>query len=219
MAIGFRKVCMLLVGAVLLFGSATRLSAHERRQVGEYSFLVGWMVEPAYEGHMNGVDFRVNVGDGSGDPVTGLQDSIQVELTFDADGTEQTLGLRGLHGQPGRYTTNVIPTASGAYAFRFFGSIDGMQIDERFATYSIGGGFSDVESSADLQFPARLPEIRELEAAIRGLQSGVNEAQSAARTAGDGVSGASTRAMIALILAVISVGVSIAVALKARKAS
>jgi hypothetical protein len=34
--------------------------AHEHRTVGDYEFIVGWMVEPAFAGQKNGLDLRIN---------------------------------------------------------------------------------------------------------------------------------------------------------------
>ncbi|HEY3126471.1 MAG TPA: hypothetical protein VGK07_05385, partial [Candidatus Limnocylindria bacterium] len=34
-------------------------AAHERRMVGPYQFVVGWLNEPAYVGLMNSLDLRV----------------------------------------------------------------------------------------------------------------------------------------------------------------
>ena len=34
-------------------------SAHERRTVGKYQFVVGWLNEPAFSGQMNSIDLRV----------------------------------------------------------------------------------------------------------------------------------------------------------------
>jgi hypothetical protein len=100
--------------------------------------------------------------EGTGEPVTGLQDTVQVEVTFAETGTSRVMDLRALFGQPGRYTADVIPTRPGAYVLRFFGTIDGVEIDETFQPYSMGGGFNDVASSVEIHFPEAMPSMREI---------------------------------------------------------
>ena len=57
----FRKtvwlIAMPLTALVLTLGAAL---AHEGRPVGDYHFVVGWLVEPAYEGSDNAVSIRVS---------------------------------------------------------------------------------------------------------------------------------------------------------------
>jgi hypothetical protein len=55
-------------------------SGHERREVGPYRFVVGFLVEPAFEGLKNGVDLRVFEA-ATEAPLEGLQDTLQVEIT------------------------------------------------------------------------------------------------------------------------------------------
>ena len=207
-------------GAFLLLSflavAAGNAAAHERRQVGDYSLLVGWMSEPAYEGHKNGVDFRVNTGSADGDPVEGLAETVQVEVIHEPTDSARTLELRGLFNQPGRYTADLIPTAPGAFRFRFFGTIEGTEVDEVFDPYSLGGGFNDVASSADIQFPEALPETRELVSAIRGLQAAAPGADDAAIEVSERVSGAYTIAIVALVVAILGSVASLFFALRKR---
>jgi hypothetical protein len=190
--------------------TAYGVSAHEHRKVGEYAVVVGWIVEPAFEGEKNGIDFRVSRGADDGVPVEGLEESVKVEVTHASTSISRSFELRGLYRQPGRYTAHVIPTAPGAYRFRFFGTIRGATIDETFVSSSLGGGFNDVASSAEIQFPQRLSEARELEAAIRG-------AREQAVDANDRVSSASVLATVALVVAAASMGISALLALRKRR--
>ena len=78
-----------------------------------------------------------------------------------------------------------------------------MEIDETFVSAGAGGDFDDVQTSADLQFPVQLPELREVESGVRGAIQTAQEAQDAALAAqADGGSG-NTLAIVALIVGVV----------------
>lgn len=143
--------------------------AHERRDVGKYQLVVGWIVEPVFEGQKNGVDFRVT-DNTTGKPVEGLEKTIQVEITHVPTGVSKVFSLRTIFRDPGHYTADFIPTASGYYRQRFFGTIEGNQVNETFNTRSGGGGYNDIEPSADLQFPTKVAEVREIEAVARHIE-------------------------------------------------
>jgi hypothetical protein len=169
--------------------------AHERRDVGPYQFVAGWIVEPAFEGLKNGVDLRV-LRDGQ--PVEGVEQTLQVEVTHEPSGESRVFDLRTIFGDPGHYTADLIPTAAGPYQMRFFGSIEGREVDETFVSRSLGGGFNDMESARELQFPQRLPEVRELEGVTRG-------AQDAAFAAEDAAAGARMLAIAALAVGALGI--------------
>jgi plastocyanin len=133
-------------------------------------------------------------------PVEGLQNSLQVEVTHVGSGTSRVFPLRTVFREPGRYTADLIPTAPGVYQMRFFGTVEGVEVDETFVSYGGGGGFNDVQSSADLQFPDPVPQARELEGAARGAQSAAQEAQLAAQRADDSASSAATLGMVGIVL-------------------
>ena len=63
-------------------------------------------------------------------PVTGLEDTLEVEVTHVASAQSTVMALAPLFGRPGAYTADFIPTQPGAYRFRFFGSIEGQPFDE-----------------------------------------------------------------------------------------
>ena len=208
----------------LTFGSVL---AHEGREVGEYRFVVGWMEEPTYEGMRNGVELRVTKmgqavqtghghdakddgdtqsgGHGEEVPVEGLEKTLQVEVTHVPSEASRVMNLRAVLNEPGHYAADLIPTAPGVYEFRVFGSAEGTPIDETFISRGGGGGFDDVRSPADLQFPERLPEVREIESAVRGAMSTSQQAQDSALQAEDGASTANTLAMAAMVLGVLGI--------------
>ena len=200
------KIKLLPIAGVvllLLLTSGTAL-AHERRDVGEYQFVVGFIVEPALEGIKNGVDLRVT-NTATEQPVEGLQDSLQVEITHVPSETSKVFSLRTIFGDPGHYTADLIPTAPGVYQMRFFGTIEETEVNETFVSRGGGGGFDDIESSTDLHFPEHLPELREIESAVRGIQISVQGAQDAALDASDQASSANTLAIVALVVGVVGI--------------
>ncbi|MBI2867639.1 MAG: hypothetical protein HYX97_04820 [Chloroflexi bacterium] len=188
-----------IVAIVLsLLVPATAL-AHEQRDVGKYHFVAGWIVEPAFEGIKNGVDLRVSATDGQ-KPVEGLEQTLQVEITHVPSNTSKAVSLRTIFRDPGHYTYDLIPTASGVYRFRVFGIIEGTQINETFVSRGGGGGFGDIEPSKDLQFPVQLPEVREIQGVTRGAQSAAEQAQDVALKADDSASLARTLSIVGIAL-------------------
>lgn len=143
--------CLLasLGAAIFTFGAAF---AHERRGIGEdYEFLIGFMEEPAYAGWKNAVSLRVTEAS-TDEPVTGLEDTLILTITYLPSGTSKTLSLRTLYDDPGHYAADIVPAASGHYSFRISGGIGGGEMDETFGSRMDGGGFH-VESSDQLSFP------------------------------------------------------------------
>lgn len=111
---------------------------------------------------------------GLGGPVTGLEDTLQVEVTHISSGQSTVMALAPLFEHPGAYTADFIPTQPGGYRFRFFGSIEGQPFDEAFE--SGANTFDAVQSRAVAQFPVALPSVRELEGVVRGSQASADEA-------------------------------------------
>jgi hypothetical protein len=149
----------LLAATALLAGTA---SAHEGRKFGKYSVAVGFGDEPAYAGERNSVQLLLFTA-ADDKPVVDLGDTLKVSVEKDG----QTLPLEiepnfevGEFGTPGDYRAWFFPTRSGAYTFHFTGSIKGQQVDESFT--SSASGFSEVESPADKEFPAKDPSTADL---------------------------------------------------------
>ncbi len=290
-------ILTLTIGAVL---------AHEGRPVGDYSFIVGWLEEPAYEGSRNAVSIRVSKivegeseegehgtsadqhsdepestpavspngaesgededhhstkdsdddhasgedEDSDGDqmegeygdngttdgsngmvekdtsrsvvpqgavkplasmagqhesqtvPVEGLEETLRVEITHVASDASKTLDLYPVTGEPGHYIASLIPTAAGVYEFRVFGTVEGTNVDETFVSMGAGGGFDDIRTSAELQFPVQLPEIREIESGVRGALQTAQQAQDAALASQEGGPG-NALALVALIVGIV----------------
>ena len=302
-----RKFVWLAMASVVVLSLTIRaVLAHEGRPVGDYSFIVGWLEEPAYEGSQNAVSIRVNKivegeseegehdtsadqhsdepeatpavfpngaesgededhhstedsdddhasgedEDSDGDqmegehgdngttdgsngmvakdnsrsvvpqdavkplasmagqhesqavPVEGLEETLRVETTHVASDASKTLDLYPVTGEPGHYIASLIPTAAGVYEFRVFGTVEGTNVDETFVSIGAGGGFDDIRTSAELQFPVQLPEIREIESGVRGALQTAQQAQDAALASQESRPG-NALAIVALIVGIV----------------
>jgi len=146
-------------------------SAHERREVGTYKFVVGFLNEPAFQEEQNGLSVRIT-DKASENPVENVQDTLKAQVIFGDQQREVT--LRPVWNDPGHYKSDFYPTAAGAYTFRFFGEIEGTAIDEAFT--SSPDGFDEVKAPVDVQFPVQVP-------VVGSLNSELVAARNAARTA------------------------------------
>jgi len=194
----------LAVGAALcamLITTAAAL-AHESRDVGKYRFTVGFIVEPPIEGEKNGVELRI-IDSGTQQPVEGVEKTLKVEVTHVPTNVSKTYDLRTIFRDPGHYTTDLILTAPGHYRMRFFGTVEGAQVNETFNSRTGGGNFDDVQASTGFMFPQAAAQPREIEGAVKGAQAAAQQAQQTASQAQQEVGSASSLAMIGLALGVI----------------
>jgi hypothetical protein len=175
----------LIAGGSVLTGTSSS-SAHERRSVMAYTFVVGWLTEPAYVNLPNAVDLRVTrTADAS--PVTGLDQTLKVEVTQANQKTE--LALRPRFNVPGAYDGRTYPTAVGVYSFRIFGTIEGAQVNETFT--SGPNTFGSIEEP--VAFPNEVPLNQELEESLGGLEQRIVTLETA-----DGGGDADTAMMIGI---------------------
>jgi hypothetical protein len=150
-------------------------------------------------------------------PVEGLEQTLLVEITHVGTGAAKTMPLYAVEGDPGYYRADLIPTASGDYRFRFFGTVEGNQVDETFD--SGPNTFSTVNPAGDLYFPERQATAREMEGAVRGAQSSAEGAQDAAIEASDSASAARMLGILGIVLGALGIGtgaVGLAVGLRRR---
>ena len=138
-------------------------AAHERRTVGPYTFVVGWLVEPAYVGQLNALDLTVTETAGAR-PVEGLEKTLKAELISGGGAARTPLAIVARFGLPGKYEGQVVPTKVGDYTFRITGTVGATSIDEKFE--SGPGRFGGVEDSAALQFPNKVPSNTDLAAKL-----------------------------------------------------
>ncbi len=156
-------IAVALLSALLLPVAA---SAHEHRDVGQYKFVVGFINEPAFEGEQNGI--WVSITDKTTQtPMENLAETLKAQVIY---GEQQLdLALEPAWNEKGVYTADFYPTSAGDYTFRFFGDINGTAIDETFT--SSPEGFSSVQPTTALQFPAKVPAATELRSELAAALS------------------------------------------------
>jgi len=177
--------CMAIIAGALLT-TLVPASAHERRTVGAYQFVVGWKVEPAFSDVNNNV--QVFVRDGAGNPVTLGASDMKVEVLQGGQKSDM-LTLKSVFNSPGEYNAAMLPTRPGTYTFHFVGTIAGQKVDESFT--SSDHTFADMQNSTGIEFPAKDPSRGEIaqnltrsdqraETQFGNLQGQVTKAQQAA---------------------------------------
>ncbi|HEY6570769.1 MAG TPA: hypothetical protein VIZ22_10780 [Candidatus Limnocylindrales bacterium] len=173
-----------------LLAAGTSL-AHEVRDVGEYTVVVGFIDEPVFVGQKSGLEFFVDKGD---TPVDGLEQTLKAEVIYQDQ--HRDLPIEARFGEEGAYESVFFPTAAGPYTFHISGTLDGQAIDESFT--SSPEGFSEVEDLASGQFPVQFPSQAEV---VSDAQAG-RAAQTQA-TIGIAVG------VIGLVVAVVAVGLAL----------
>ncbi|HVD51871.1 MAG TPA: hypothetical protein VNB51_07525 [Candidatus Udaeobacter sp.] len=141
---------------------------HERRTVGPYTFVVGWLNEPAYVNLLNSLDLTVTETIGA-KAVEGLDKTLKADLTFGGSTTPQPLTIAARFGLPGKYSGYVVPTKVGDYTFHITGTVGTMNIDEKFE--SGPGRFGSIESTDALQYPAKVVSNTDLAGRLDQLQT------------------------------------------------
>ena len=148
-------------------------SAHEKRTVGHYTFVVGWLDEPALAGEVNAVDLTVTDNDNDSKPVEGLESALKVEVLYGGLTRALSLAFRAIEDEPGHYAADLIPTKDGAYTFHIVGTIGTQKVDERFE--SGPNRFDDVDKPTALQYPDAVPNGADLNGSLASLQSSVDQ--------------------------------------------
>jgi hypothetical protein len=164
---------------LFLAGSPVPALAHERRQLGKYTMVVGFLGEPAYVNQQNGLDLRVYTLPEGTDPATApssarigtenLEKTLKAEVIFGGESQKMALTLEPRFRDPGAYDGHFFPTAAGDYTFHIFGTIEGMNVDETFT--SSPEGFSSVEEVRELEFPKKLMSAQDVEAELATLKA------------------------------------------------
>lgn len=141
---------------------------HEHRTVGPYTFVVGWINEPAYVNTANGLSLDVTETSSS-TPVEGLATTLQAEVIVGGGAKRLSLDLATDEASPGHYAGSFIPTKTGDYIFHIFGTAGSTKVDERFE--SGPNTFDGVVSTDPLQFPDRIAANADLAARLDSLQT------------------------------------------------
>ena len=171
-----KRIRWSLALAFALMLLATQLAfAHERRTVGKYDFVVGWLNEPAYANQPNAISLTVTNTD-TKKPVEGLDQTLKAEVIVGAK--SMPIELTASDETPGLYTGNFIPTRVGGYIFHFTGTVENQTINEQFE--SGPNTFDDVQDSAALQFPDKALSPNDIAANLQSAQDAANRAQTLA---------------------------------------
>jgi hypothetical protein len=160
-----------VIASLLIFSG--HAYAHERRTVGPYQFVVGWLNEPAYVGQLNSLDLRItDTRQNPAAAVSGLEKSLTADLA--AGGlAPYKLDVTARFGTAGAYNGVVMPTVTGTYTFHITGKIDTTTIDEKFT--SGPNTFGDIEDTAAVQYPAKVPVADDLGKKLDAIQSSVDQ--------------------------------------------
>ena len=145
-------------------------AAHERRTLGPYEVVVGWLGEPAFVGAQNAVDLRVT--DTRATPprnVEGLEKTLTVEVFQGGSTTPFRASFRTRFGVPGAYAADVLPTREGNYRFVIKGKIETLDVNETFE--SGPGRFDEIRPVTALQYPDRVPAGVELARTLEDIRS------------------------------------------------
>jgi hypothetical protein len=161
------RAAVLGAGLTLIVGTGA-VAAHESRDIGDHSIVVGFVDEPVFTGQKSGLEFGVSHCE---EPIEGLEESLSASVTY-GDQTRD-LEIEARFGEPGWYQSIFFPTAAGPYTFRIFGEIEGEPFDESFT--SGPDTFSEVQDVTGGQFPVQFPAIGDI---VRDAEAGANAATS-----------------------------------------
>jgi hypothetical protein len=216
-----RKFAILLaiVLTLLVLGAAPAI-AHEDRDVGKDTFVVGFGQEPAYAGIPNSA--QLLLFDSSGNPITDLGDTLDVEVGFGDQSATYPLEPFfevGEFGTPGDYRAWFIPTRAGQYSFHFSGTVNGQKVDETFT--SGPKTFDDVQDPTGVEFPVQDPTVGELSDRIGRevprLETSIEGVRTDAVAASDDASSASTLAIVAIVAGVLGLAVGVFALVRGRR--
>ncbi|MSQ37126.1 MAG: hypothetical protein EXR61_02285 [Chloroflexi bacterium] len=192
-------VAAVAVALSMLLALSQPAAAHERRNLGPYQLVVGWLNEPAFVGETNAVDITVtDTRVTPAKPIEGLEKTLKVEILAGGLTAGYKADFRTRFGLPGKYAADIIPTKAGAYKFKVTGKIESLDVNEIFE--SGPGRFGDIETVTALQYPQAVPAGADLSTKLGDLQSAVDQTRIAA--------------LAAVVLSV----VGIALALRTKKA-
>jgi len=155
-----RAIATAIAVVVASFGIlSTPAAAHETRMVGPYTFVVGWVNEPAVVGQSNGLDLTVTETDGD-KAVEGLEKTLTAEVITGGGAKTRSLELEADSDMPGHYTSGFVPTRVGDYTFHIHGMAGTTKIDEKFE--SGPNRFDPVTDIVGLEFPDQVPSNGDL---------------------------------------------------------
>ena len=160
-----RRMALALLAALLIPFTASVASAHGHTEVGDYTLVIGFHNEPAYQSEPNGLDLFVT-NTKTGEKVNDLADTLKVELLFGS--SKKELKIRPQWGEDGAYTADVLPTVAGDYTWHIWGDIKGTPVDVSMT--SSPETFSAIRGKAEVAFPAAEATPAELQAQVAAVQ-------------------------------------------------
>jgi hypothetical protein len=159
-----------VLGAALTLIAGTGATlAHESRDVGDHTYVVGFIDEPVFTGQKSGLEFGAFHGE---DPLEGLEETLEATVTFGNETRDLEISPR--FGEPGWYQSVFFPTAAGPYTFRIFGEVEGEPFDESFT--SGPDTFNEVQDVTGGQFPVQFPATGDI---VRDAEAGAGAATTA----------------------------------------
>jgi hypothetical protein len=227
-----KKMLGLGLALGLLAGSVMGAQAHETHlyEIGGeyYRITAGSLNEPITVDDRTGVHVQVYQSQGAVEnratetPVTGLADTLQVELQ--AGDEKKVVNLTPTYGEEGSYYSTFYPTVATTYTYRFFGTINDTPVDLEFTCNSSGhvhvdantertemsegvyrvlsrGTFGCPADKAALGFPEESSSVVELNERVNSVEENASS---------------NTRANMAFIVGVVALGMS-ATALTLKK--
>jgi hypothetical protein len=189
--------------AAAVIGTTGVASAHEVREVGDLTLVVGWSGEPAFAGFGNEVQVIVTETRGERPVEDG---ELEAEVVFGESGATTEVTLDPSFSTPNEYLGYLIPTRAGTYTFNVTGTVGGQTIDEEFT--SGPDTFNDVQNPADAEFPEQDPTRGEIAEALDRLSGRVEELSASEEPADEGPDVALWIAIGAAVLALIAVGLA-----------
>ena len=155
------RVAFILGAAVLLAVlAAAPASAHEEKQVGRYSFVVGFGDEPAYAGQPNSLQVIISRDGKPATDLAGKLDGLMAHAFYgrkaDPKFENAMMSLEPRFGDdwgtPGDYRSFFVPTQAGAYTFELKGKLGDQKVN--LVVPSGPETFGDVNDPAKAAFPA-----------------------------------------------------------------
>jgi hypothetical protein len=162
----FRRITLALVLAALIVPFTTSVAmAHGHTTVGDYTLVIGFHNEPAYQGEPNGLDLFVT-NTATKENINGLADSLKVEIIFGS--SKKELAIKPQWGRDGAYTAYLLPTQSGDYTWHIWGDIKGTPVDVSMT--SSPETFSAIAPKSEVAFPVAEATPAELQAQAAAAQ-------------------------------------------------
>eukprot|EP01118_Nematostelium_gracile_P020061 TRINITY_DN960_c0_g1_i2.p1 TRINITY_DN960_c0_g1~~TRINITY_DN960_c0_g1_i2.p1 ORF type:complete len:196 (-),score=60.69 TRINITY_DN960_c0_g1_i2:59-646(-) len=134
--------------------------AHGGKPNGNYTLTVGFLVEPAWAFERNGVDLSVTANH------TGVSGA-NITVSVTSNGVTKLFLMTGVRGANGEYKAEFVPSRSGSYTFKFYGTAE----IEGYEQLVLNGGPNATFTCAvdgfgcvldPVSFPDRIPSNLEL---------------------------------------------------------